>query len=272
MAGDWIKMRVNLHTHPKVVRMASALQADRLRIVGALHAAWCLFDAHSDDGQLYGYTENSLDDLIGWSGFTREMIAVKWIIDAGDALTMPEYDTHNGQSAKRRAQEADRKRNDRKTSALDADKKRTREEKRRVEKNLSKPTTAAAASAPVDNSSADFDLAFAAYPARCGSNPKRDALQAWNARIAEGVSASEMQAGAERYAAFIVATGKAGSEFVMQAVRFFGKSRHFAEAWTFSPVVALVRPSRSTQAMGSNAQPFDDPFAPPVRPAQGASA
>ncbi|MQI04921.1 hypothetical protein EI057_02935 [Escherichia coli] len=32
MAGDWIKMRADLHTHPKVVRMASALKADRLRI------------------------------------------------------------------------------------------------------------------------------------------------------------------------------------------------------------------------------------------------
>jgi hypothetical protein len=124
----------------------------------------------------------------------------------------------------------------------------------------------------VDNSSADFDLAFAAYPARCGSNPKRDALQAWNARIAEGISASEMHAGAERYAAFNVATGKAGSEFVMQAVRFFGKSKHFAESWAVGPVVALVRPSRSTAAMGSNAMPFDDPFAPPTRPVNGASA
>lgn len=45
MAGDWIKMRADLHTHPKVVRMASALKADRLRIVGGLHSAWCLFDS-----------------------------------------------------------------------------------------------------------------------------------------------------------------------------------------------------------------------------------
>lgn len=32
MAGDWIKMRADLHTHPKVVRISSALDADRLRV------------------------------------------------------------------------------------------------------------------------------------------------------------------------------------------------------------------------------------------------
>jgi hypothetical protein len=37
MAGDWIQMRVALQTHPKVVRIASALKADRLRVVGGLH-------------------------------------------------------------------------------------------------------------------------------------------------------------------------------------------------------------------------------------------
>lgn len=50
MAGDWIKMRSDLLTHPKVVRISSALKTDRLRTIGALFSAWCLFDAHSEDG------------------------------------------------------------------------------------------------------------------------------------------------------------------------------------------------------------------------------
>ncbi len=44
MAGDWIKMRAGLQTHPKVVRLTSALKADKLRVIGGLHAVWCLFD------------------------------------------------------------------------------------------------------------------------------------------------------------------------------------------------------------------------------------
>ncbi|MDY4380373.1 DnaT-like ssDNA-binding domain-containing protein [Pectobacterium brasiliense] len=131
MAGDWIKMRTDLHTHPKVVRIASALDADRLRVIGALHASWCLFDVHSVDGVLDGYSPKTLDDMIGFPGFANAMIAVGWLECADSSLCMPRFFEHNGQSAKRRAQEADRKRNARKSSADNADKKRTREEKRR---------------------------------------------------------------------------------------------------------------------------------------------
>lgn len=131
MAGDWIKMRSDLHTHPKIVRMASALKADRLRIVGGLHSAWCLFDVHSVDGFLDGYSPETLDDMIGFPGFSRAMMAVGWLDVDGENLVMPRFDEHNGQSAKRRAQDAARKRSVRKMSASDADKMKTREEKRR---------------------------------------------------------------------------------------------------------------------------------------------
>lgn len=134
MAGDWIKMRTDLFTHPKVVRISSALKADTLRTVGGLMSAWCLFDAHSIDGILQGYTAQTLDDHLRWPGFATAMIAVGWLADDGESLALPEFEAHNGQSAKRRAQDADRKQAVRKMSAPEADKKRTREEKRREEK------------------------------------------------------------------------------------------------------------------------------------------
>lgn len=136
MAGDWIKMRSDLHTHPKVVRISSALNADRLRIVGGLHAVWCLFDAHAENGKLFGYTPNALNSLIGFDGFCEAMQVVGWIEFDGESLVVPRFDAHNGQSAKRRSAESERKRNVRKTSASDADKMRTREEKRREEKSI----------------------------------------------------------------------------------------------------------------------------------------
>lgn len=131
MAGDWIKMRADLFTHPKVVRIASAHRTDTLRTVGALMSVWCLFDAHSEDGRLDGYTTETLDMHLRWPGFSESMIGVGWLEFDGESLVLPRFDAHNGQSAKRRAQEADRKREARKASAEDADKKRTREEKRR---------------------------------------------------------------------------------------------------------------------------------------------
>lgn len=40
MAIDWIKMRVDLQTHPKVVRILSATGTDKFRVIGGLHAVW----------------------------------------------------------------------------------------------------------------------------------------------------------------------------------------------------------------------------------------
>ena len=146
--GNWIKMRVDLHSHPKVVRIASALRADkrgatkreRLAVVGGLYAVWCVFDAHSCDGCLDGYSIDSMDEEIGWIGFCAVMAEAGWLVETEHGLCVPEYEEHNGSSAKRRAMETQRKRNERASndlrdepemSASDADKKRTREEKRR---------------------------------------------------------------------------------------------------------------------------------------------
>lgn len=136
MAGDWIKMRVDLQTHPKVFRMASALNADKLRIIGGLHSAWCLFDVHADNGVIVGYTRDVLDHMIGWPGFSDAMISVGWLDENDESLSVPRFDAHNGKSAKRRATDSDRKRIGR-LSAQHADtcptENGTREEKRREE-------------------------------------------------------------------------------------------------------------------------------------------
>ena len=137
MAGDWIKIRTDLVTSPKVVRMASALKADRFRIAGGLLSVWSLFDAHSADGQLEGYTPELIDELAAWPGFSDAMIDVGWLEKSDSGLSVPRFDAHNGASAKRRAMDADRKREVRKMSASDADEKRTREEKRR--EDIKKP-------------------------------------------------------------------------------------------------------------------------------------
>ena len=141
MAGDWIKMRLDLQTHPKIVRILSATKSDKFRVVGGLHAVWSVFDTHSSDGRLDGYTADTLDHIIGWPGFASAMISVGWLTQDGElALLLPEFDEHNGKSGKRRAEDQKRKREDRKcpqvvrnSSEKESDKKLTREEKRREE-------------------------------------------------------------------------------------------------------------------------------------------
>ena len=178
MAGDWIKMRADLLTHPKVVRIVSALKADKLRVIGGLHAVWSLFDAHSADGTLDGYTAEALDDYIGWPGFCAAMVLVGWLEENGESLTTPRFDEHNGQSAKRRATETQRKRMARETgemSAPNADKKRSREEKRREDTNTAPD---------------GFESFWKTWPAGDRKQAKGKCLEAWKKARIESVAAS----------------------------------------------------------------------------------
>ncbi len=134
MADNWIKMRCGLTTHPKVVRIVSALcpqktghlsaacpndvqpVSDKLRVVGGLHALWSIFDTHSEDGILLGYTPEIMDSILAWEGFTRAVMAAGWLMEAAEGgLQMPDYQSHNGQSAKRRAEDQKRKKRSRAT-------------------------------------------------------------------------------------------------------------------------------------------------------------
>lgn len=111
MAGDWLKMRLDLQTHPKVVRILSATGSDKFSVIGGLHAVWGVFDQHSVDGVLQGYTPDLMDHIIGWRGFSAAMIEVGWLeFDGAETLVMPGFETHNGRSGKRRAEDQKRKR------------------------------------------------------------------------------------------------------------------------------------------------------------------
>lgn len=102
-ATSWIKMATGLRSHPKVTRMAMLLRTDRLRIVGALHAVWSVVDEHSQGELLPYYTLALLDEEIGLKGMGAAMQAVGWIDETPDGLVVPDYEEHNGPTAKRRA-------------------------------------------------------------------------------------------------------------------------------------------------------------------------
>lgn len=181
MAGDWIKMRIDLQTHPKVVRILSALRphdiqtrTDKFRVIGGLHAIWSVFDTHSEDGVLHGYTLETLDHVIGWDGFSSAVRDVGWLDDSEEgSIIMPGFQEHNGKSAKRRAEDQKRKRDSRScpqpvrnTSANQPDKNRTREEKRREDSKQE----------GVSDCDVSFDEFWNAYPRKVA---KAHAFKAW---------------------------------------------------------------------------------------------
>ena len=103
MAGDWVKGRKSTPNDPRIFRMASVLKADRLKTFVGTIAAWILFDEHTDDGMIVGYTAEVLDELIGFPGLARAMESVGWLEIGENYIKVPDFEQHNGQSAKRRA-------------------------------------------------------------------------------------------------------------------------------------------------------------------------
>lgn len=77
----------------------------------------------------------------------------------------------------------------------------------------------------------DFEEAWKLYPKRAGSNPKNKAYCSWTNNISN-IDILEMLNGTKRYKAFCDATGKTGTEYVMQAAKFFGRDKHYLEPWT----------------------------------------
>lgn len=134
MAGHWIKIRHELFDDPRTVALIFNASAGELRealdrltlalaeiapgfggcrnaaaalVVGALVKTWTIFDQHTTDGRLEHYTPEALDHAVGLPGWSRSLEAIGWLeIRPGEALEQPRFDTHNGQSAKARAQDS----------------------------------------------------------------------------------------------------------------------------------------------------------------------
>jgi hypothetical protein len=103
MAGDWIKMRSDLHEDPTVFKLAALLHQDRFATVGRLHAFWSWADKHAVDGRVDGATSHVVDAVVKCEGFADALQSVKWLEIGGDFVLIPKYERHNGEPAKVRS-------------------------------------------------------------------------------------------------------------------------------------------------------------------------
>jgi uncharacterized phage protein (TIGR02220 family) len=141
MAGDWIKMRIALADDPAVISIAARLSVDEFEVVGMLHHLWGWADTQSRDGHAPGVTNVWIDRYVRHVGFAEAMVSVGWLKVDESGVTFPNFERHNGESAKARALAAERKRNQRgkvtaesgQVSRNERDISVTREEKRREE-------------------------------------------------------------------------------------------------------------------------------------------
>jgi hypothetical protein len=110
MAGDWIKIRTDLYEDQDVLQMSDILETDDPTTVGLLVRFWSWADKQTIDGNGIKLTAPRIDTLVGRQGFAEAMRSVGWLAGENGSLKLPNFQRHNGASAKARVLEAEAKR------------------------------------------------------------------------------------------------------------------------------------------------------------------
>jgi len=76
-----------------------------------------------------------------------------------------------------------------------------------------------------------FEQLWLLRPQRIGNNPKRKAYNAYNARLKEGHTHSDIVEGLKRYVAFCEVSGAINTPYVMHMSTFLGPDENFTEEW-----------------------------------------
>ena len=130
MAGDWMKIELELADKPEVHYIASLTKLDPDAVIGKLIRVWAWFDKHTTDGNAQGVTFALIDRMVSHVGFGEAMQFAGWLNQRGTVLSIPKFVRHNGESAKKRALTTERVQRHRNAASVT----KTFPEKRREEK------------------------------------------------------------------------------------------------------------------------------------------
>lgn len=109
MAGEWIKFEASTPEKQEVFTITVAMGWDDPDLtVGKLLKVWRWFDQQTVDGNAPRVTAALMDRIIGVTGFAQAMCDVGWLLADEHGITLPNFERHNGQTAKNRALTAKR--------------------------------------------------------------------------------------------------------------------------------------------------------------------
>lgn len=100
MDDNWIKMRCNLWTDPRVARLCDLTGQMEPTVIGGLFWFWSTVAQHSEDGFLPGMSLVALDRRVGVPGLGAALVAVGWLVDHPEGVHLVRFDDHNGHTAK----------------------------------------------------------------------------------------------------------------------------------------------------------------------------
>lgn len=102
--ASWIKVQTTLPESPKIFRLARLLNVGRMEALGYAVRWFCWLDAYCANGATE-LRPDDVDALVGMCGITRAFCALGWTsVDADGYVRVQEFDKHNGESSKKRAE------------------------------------------------------------------------------------------------------------------------------------------------------------------------
>lgn len=119
---DWIKVQVTLPRSPKVMRLARLMGVSRHEALGLAVEWFAWLDGVTEDGRT-GLTAEQVNELFncnaasvtGCNAFCDALVTIGWAeVDENGEICAADFDAHNGKSAKKRVQTAERVRRMRK--------------------------------------------------------------------------------------------------------------------------------------------------------------
>jgi hypothetical protein len=111
MAGDWIKIELTTPNKPEIDVLAELLNVGVNDVLGGLVRLWIWADQQTVDGNAHSVTKCAIDRHSGVTGLAEALLSprVKWLIaHENGGFAFPNFERHNGQTAKRRALTAKR--------------------------------------------------------------------------------------------------------------------------------------------------------------------
>ena len=243
-----IRLAVTFATHPKRVKLQRRLGPEGPL---ALIDLWLFVAQNKPEGRLIGMDAEDIEIAARWEGnpgdLVNALLALRFLDETECEFTMHNWKERNAYAADakarsekaRRAAEARWRARNRDNGDPEGCPEQCYEHNQALPpaqgSNAPSPSPNPEPSEQANSNQkksgseypVPFEEAWRVLPKRSGTNSKRDAFKAWQARVKDGEKPEDILAGCQRYAAFCEATGKIGTEYVMQGATFFGPSLHF---------------------------------------------
>jgi hypothetical protein len=106
--ANWIMIKHDTPDKPELWEAAKILELDPDAVLGKMIRVWIWFDTQTTDGYALSVTKALLDREVGVTGFCSALLSVGWMSEKDGKLFLPNFDRHNGETTKKRAQSRER--------------------------------------------------------------------------------------------------------------------------------------------------------------------